>query len=431
MKTFSKVVALLLALSVVVGGCYGHDEKSVADTNTNWLDCETDDDCDDDLACVEGACDESILLPPPGPVRLDFEGDPLVLDDDRYARSPIVRFADGHWTVALLTEEWTTSDSHALTLRVHEVERTGLLGSSYAAMFEESFVTQSSQVLIGLSPTGQAVVWNEPNGWQFGETCKMTIVRWETDERRDVDVPCALIGSVAYVAASDHWLVAATDGADLLLGSHAFEGNWVQPLTVIDSLLPTVPTIPVVLSSDGKAASLLWGTLEDSRGLAIADVAEPTVRTTLERLDGARESDSRYSVAQLDDRAIAVGVRREGVWSSVVREGTTASAVHVVGSAVYEGRPSITASAQHGLLAVCYQTAGPEDSQGASVIVVDRDGRAASDPLVLSEDRWRSFGCDLAWSDDALLVAWIDATFDEEEERIDNTVSARRIVVTR
>jgi hypothetical protein len=256
----------------------------------------------------------------------------------------------------------------------------------------------------------------------------MTVVRWETDVHETIDVACESSAAAEPIANSDRWLIAVPQSTNVVLGVYAFEEGWLAPLTAIGEAGDT--TI-FALSSNGTAASVLWGTREDSRGIGIADLSEPTVRTPVERRDGALDSDADYAIAQLDDRAIAVGTAGSGLWSSVLREGAAASAIHVPADRVYGNRPMITASEQHGLLAVCYETSVSANSHGISVVVIDREGRAVSDSLVLSEENWSIYGCDLAWSDDALLVAWGDIAYDEVENRSHVTVLARRLVVER
>jgi hypothetical protein len=259
----------------------------------------------------------------------------------------------------------------------------------------------------------------------------MTISRWETGESKHVEFPCENgEGAVAHVPGRDAWLVAMNDGNNAVLGAYAFEGDWLAPFSAIGDG-PSQGLL--TLSSNGEAATVLWGYQEGSRGVEIPDVGELAVQTTMERRDRALESDGGYVVVQLDDRAIVVGAQHGlSLWSSVVRDGKSATAVPVAGGSVYGHAPRVAYSDELGLLAVCYQTFETfigGSSAGIAVVVIDREGRAVSEPLAVSEDNWNVLGYDLAWSENALLVAWGDIMHDDVEERTHYAIMARRLVV--
>jgi hypothetical protein len=439
MKTIRKVIAAL-ALSAVVSGCYGHDKKKVADTNTNWLDCESNDDCDDSLMCIEGVCskapredagagprddDAGELPPPPARVGLAFDGEPMLLSDPEGGASvPKVSSLDGGWVVV-----WQTPGSDPANpdraLGVVELDDEGVVDSREIVLPD----TDSSSVdLVGLSSDREASVLMQSRSEFAAEMCTLRFVHVASGDAKDMGIPCK--GGQAFVADiadSSKWLIAATKGADVLVGVYESSNDWVAPLTAIGQ---RDDTAPIALSSDGKAASVVWGNGATSRAFGIADVDRPAMVTSVTRRDGAVNSEGPYTVEQLDDRAIAVGIRGTGLWSSVLRAGTATPSVQVAHGRGYDDRPSIARTEDGELLAVCYSaTDGAGPLQGL-LVVIDREGRPVAERMVLAEETWSGRGCDLAWFGDTLLVAWPSTTFEPNVGRKD-FVRARRIILTR
>jgi hypothetical protein len=454
-KSRVRMHAMMLALAITTG-CYRSSPPDGADTSTSWLhSCQSQSDCADGYACVDGRCEarptqesagqfynsDTGRVPAPSSMLANAgqssgsagaspvqRGETLLLSvPERQAGPLTVRWVGDHWAVAWLSLSYPKVDPGPSD-QTHwfEIVNVSTQGDVGDRVLNETAWHWSEQ--LELSESGRLGVididpWSSPS-------CTF---RWldpdDSVASAGFDIPCGedQLTAFAPVPGSEDWLIAYGTGNPDTVGNGDYSlglfrpslGDWqVQPIVLQGRAGPAALGAFV----SGRDALVVYGDAHESAIMSVDDFVsatrspDDTVEVSLQSLPASvLGSDADFELAQQGDHALVFGVDRTSLWVAP-RAGYSDSVEvhHLAPTRVQDRRPSAAFAARSGLTGVCYATgSGPsggsgDHRDGVSFLLVDQQGEAVGDPVVLATGLQAIGGCGVASSGDAFLVAWWD-----------------------
>jgi hypothetical protein len=450
-------------------GCYT-SRNEAADTNTSWLaTCTQQSDCDEGFSCMRGLCraqaaaegagvqaatpEQSPKMDAPFDgaatvIAVDTSralasatgvepGEPLVLSKPyRQGGAPHVRWLGDHWTATWSSSAWVDENGEA-------VGDDGKPTTGSSGPWIES---------IDLAPDGTPGVRTELpfGGLVFGfdvelgvdgrlavtndyAPCVLESISRDGGSDAPFAVPCGGEDpmAVAPVPDSEDWLIAYGAGASA--GNHQVGRyrpslrGWVIPPIAIG---PREDYDDLGVFAVGDDAVVAWGNPSGSSIAWIAELAaaeapthalSPSPPTALG--GGLLREDGRFALADQGSSAVLVGADGSQLWAAAIARDAQAVAARAVATAgVADRKPGIAAAPELAAFAVCYATGpGPgggfgRDKDGVSFLLVDQQGAAIGEPVVLADDLENIGGCDVAWSGAAFLAVWWDIELNKSSE---------------
>jgi hypothetical protein len=433
-----------------LAGCYVFNEPEAADTNTNWLACESDSDCTTGSVCRAGRCvaarsgaptttgtvtdagDDAgatpisteangslVSEPPPLPTRgsrsveladvTAADGSFRISDASLEAGAPAVRWLDDHFEVA-----FGAMEHRAGALRRLEV----------ASVYEdrvESVWADHGPVLGGLEIAADGTIASAI-GADNDTDCIVDFYRPSLEgERSTLVVPCfetrAAVGSAA---SGSNWPIVVASKSNVKLGRYdPWTKTWLRPLEIVDSRSDAnvVATI-----DDGDDSIVVWGgeytypsrmvPLESttyaarvSNGALGSEVPAEVGDTV--SFAGAVPSDGPYALATIAGNVLVLGFDRESLWSAALKSDGAEPPVNTLPFSGIVGGAVAVPLEEHDLVGVFFGTNPTLVGAvgGVSFVLVDAEGVPMTDPTVVTTEGVVA-GFDVAWSGTELLAVW-------------------------
>ena len=464
MKRIEWVARVLSAW--MLAACYSTSPDAEADTSTSWLrQCRVQSDCLAGSECVGGWCtmpvadaappaqpsasqpepsapqppsepsgsqSEPASVPPasasgvPAVVQGHASGAFFELTDVNFQSSAVVGWADNHFVVSYVTSG--TEPGESMTLRLARASTTGEV-QQHSRPFAISWPTD---VQLVVTPDGGIA------GVATGVGCGLEVFSSDLQTKTlEASFPCSGDGMelvASPVPSSSDWLIAYSTGAydegDHLAGSVfagrylAASGTWAADPVALGA---RTAEDKLGVFAAGQDAVVVWGNREGAMlrsASAMAGPADPGAPASWSEpvaLDGAQTiSDGGYGLADLGEQRLLFSMYGSSLRAHVLGADGAVTMRDVASSTITDRVPGVAAAVELGLAGVCYARGpssyigGPLDSETQDVgadsmwfVMVDADGIAVSEPVMIADGLADNTGCDVAWSGEQFFaVTW-------------------------
>jgi hypothetical protein len=361
--------------------------------------------------------------------NFDEQGRILISDPFEQAGRPRLGFAGGRFMAAYSTvpSREPQTANYAAQLNLAEISDVGV-----ESLWTQKPARALSHQIAAMAADGRVGAF--PHS---GVSCAVEIFQ----PRLIGAYPRFIVGcendliALAAVPGSIEWVVAHADDSAVHVGRYDPSAEtWTVPALAI-GLRGIADVLAVTV--DGDDALVAWNDggptqLRKARGLGAVSAADAASLGPLVSIAGRVHTDGAYDFATLEDRLIVLGMDGTSLWTASLAGSDEPPAVtSIASSGVVDRRPAIAAASEIGLAGVCYAT-GPEPwggvpgrADGIAFALIDAEGRLAAEPRVLAADVYDVGGCDIAWSGEDFLVAWMQV--DDEADPELSAVHGRRI----
>lgn len=422
-------------LLVSGAGCYATNSIQGADTNTSWLVCRVQADCSDGYSCVRGQCTPSSESEPdPALVRsalhaeLDRDSPFVVSDTERWAGPPTVRWAQDHWVAA-----WWSASTREASVAVAQIAANGdvearrlqpVLGTHWTP---NAMITEDGRLALLRTDSCALEI--------FDATGQMSADSFSGPCRGDINIATA-----TPVPGSMDWLfayAAGDKGGDFFVGRYRPDAEaWLVPPIRLGSRTEYAALNMFTMGEDVIVAS---GDLNGTSVVTVPELASPTTpatdaispQTPVHMSADLLGTDTGFRVAPTGARNLAMGTDGQRLWVAPLNSQAESPTVRELApGGIAHRRPGVASVPELDVTGVCFAASTGAASSASSLrdavsfMLVDSQGRAVGEPLVIADGLYNVGGCDLAWSGAAFLVAWWDIEIGGSATPTDSTVRA-------